>query len=313
MAPTTRQTDRSTPPPNEIIVREASTTKKTRFFDAFDARSQNESTRSICRDLEVDPKTGRRWLQQRREIGQKAYRRTRNRSSRLGRPFSVTEKELQMLISPSKNPVRNQAYEAQIAYHKIPLRKRALQQNLTHRASGSRRYKQAYVSKILSQKNREKRVKFGQKHQGFSVEDFWQYVFFTDEAHIDPTSTVQGHILRPQGTRYKPQNIQQRGEKKGVRLHVAAWVNWHGKGDLQFYNDKNDQVIRPPRPPKPRKTMYETDDAFTRRIDEWEASLPYEREYKPKGNSMTQKYYCKRLLPYYIDGVGQARLNRPAP
>lgn len=59
--------------------------------------------------------------------------------------------------------------------------------------------------------------------------------------------------------------------------------------------------------------MYESDDAFTRRIDEWEASLPHEREYKPKGNSMTQKYYCERLLPYYIDGVGQARLNRPAP
>lgn len=250
MAPTTRQNDRSTPPPNETIAREASTIKKTRFFDAFDARFQNESTRSICRDLKVDPKTGRRWLQQRREIGQKAYRRTRNTSLRLGRPFSVTEKELQMLISPSKNPVRNQAYEAQIAYHKIPLRKRALQQNLTHRTSGSRRYKQAYVSKILSQKTREKRVKFGQKHQGISVEDFWQYVFFTDEAHIDPTSTVQGHILRPQGTRYEPQNIQQRGEKKGVRLHVATWVNWHGKGDLQFYNDENDHVIRPPRPPE---------------------------------------------------------------
>lgn len=199
-------------------------------------------------------------------------------SMRLGRPYSVTEKQLPMLISPSKNPVRKQAYEAQIAYHKIPLRKRALQHSLTTRANRSRRYKQAYISKVLSQKNREKRVKFGQTHQGFSVDDFWQYVFFTNEAHIDPTSTIQGHILRPQGTRYKPQNIQQRGEKKGVRLHVATWVNWYGKGDLQFYNDENDCVIRPPRPPKPRKTMYENDDAFTRRINEWEASLPHERE-----------------------------------
>lgn len=28
---------------------------------------------------------------------------------------------------------------------------------------------------------------------------------------------------------------------------------------------------------------------------------------------MTQKYYCERLLPYYIDSIGQARLNMPAP
>ena len=27
---------------------------------------------------------------------------------------------------------------------------------------------------------------------------------------------------------------------------------------------------------------------------------------------MTQKYYCERLLPYYIDGVSQARLNKAA-
>ena len=38
MAPTTRQIDRSTPSPNETIVREATTTKKTRFFNAYDER-----------------------------------------------------------------------------------------------------------------------------------------------------------------------------------------------------------------------------------------------------------------------------------
>ena len=56
--------------------------------------------------------------------------------------------------------------------------------------------------------------------------------------------------------------------------------------------------------------MYESDEAFSARTAEWEASLPHEREYKPKGNSMTQKYYCRRLLPYYIDAIQLARLDQ---
>ena len=92
-------------------------------------------------------------------------------------------------------------------------------------------------------------------------------MYFTDEAHIDPSSKPQGLILREQGTRYNTENIQERPEKEGVRLHVAAWINWHEKADkLEFYNDENDLTIKPPRPPKPRKTMYETEDEFSRRI-----------------------------------------------
>ena len=72
----------------------------------------------------------------------------------------MTEKQLQTLISPSKNPVRYQAYEAQLSDHKIPLQKRALQSNLTNRANGSRRYKQAYISKTISARNLAKRVEF---------------------------------------------------------------------------------------------------------------------------------------------------------
>ena len=51
MASITRLTDRSIPPPDGKIVREATTIKKTRFFDAFDIRSKNESIRSIYKDL----------------------------------------------------------------------------------------------------------------------------------------------------------------------------------------------------------------------------------------------------------------------
>jgi len=57
-------------------------------------------------------------------------------------------------------------------------------------------------------------------------------------------------------------------------------------------------------PPKPRKSMYKSNEEF-----EWKASLPYAKEVKPKGNAMTQKYYCERLLPIYIKAVHEARLQ----
>jgi hypothetical protein len=35
-----------------------------------------------------------------------------------------------MLVSPSRNPVRDQLYEAQIEYHRLPIKKRQLQTRL---------------------------------------------------------------------------------------------------------------------------------------------------------------------------------------
>jgi len=89
----------------------------------------------------------------------------------------------------------------------------------------AQRYKCAYIQKTISQANRYKRHAYGKKHAHKTVDDFWQYIFFIDEAHIDPTSILQDRILREQGTRYNSENIQERGNKKGVKLHVAAWVN----------------------------------------------------------------------------------------
>jgi hypothetical protein len=214
-----------------------------------------------------------------------------------------------MLVSPSRNPVRDQLFEAQIQHHNLNVSTRTLQRSLKRDTNGGQRYKQAYIQKKLSKKNRELRVNYGQEHQDKSIDNFWQYIFFTDEAHIDPTSNSQGFILREQGTRNNTENIQERGEKKGVRLHIAGWINWHAKAEkLEFYNDENDFVQRPQRPPKPRKTMYESQADYDMRILEWQASLPHAKEVKPKGNAMSQKYYTERLLPIYIKAVNSARL-----
>jgi hypothetical protein len=171
----------------------------------------------------------------------------------------------------------------------------------------------AYVKKKLSSANRGKRTDYGWEHKDKSIDDFWQYIYFTDETHIDPSSQAQGYILREQGTRTETCNIQERGEKTGVKLHVAAWVNWHEKAEkLVFYHDEEEYTQRPKRPPKPRRRSRETDEEFQARIREWDALLPHEQVVKPKGNSMTQKYYTERLLPGYINAVKQARLREPS-
>jgi hypothetical protein len=130
-----------------------------------------------------------------------------------------------MLVSPFRNPVRNQLYEAQIEYHHLPVKKRALQQQLLKNTKGARRYKQAYIQKKISAKNRREQTNYGIEHQGKGVDDFWKYIVFTDKAHIDPSSLCQGYILREQGHRYDPENIQESGEKTGVKLHIARWIN----------------------------------------------------------------------------------------
>jgi predicted metallo-beta-lactamase superfamily hydrolase len=174
-----------------------------------------------------------------------------------------------MLVSPSQNPVRNQCYKAQIKFHDLDVKPRIIQRNLKRYIYQGQRYKQAYVSKSLSLSNCQERINYSQEHQDKTIENFWQYIVFTNKAYINPTSTLQGYILREEGRRYNSENIQERGEKKGVKLYIAAWINWHKKADkLEFYNDEQDSIIRPKRPPKPRKTIYKLTDDFQHRCNE---------------------------------------------
>ena len=84
---------------------------------------------------------------------------------------------------------------------------------------------------------------------------------FTDEAHIDPSQQQVGYILREQGTREDPENIQQRPKKEGVKLYIAGWCNWHKKCEkLEFYNDEEEYIERPSNKEKPRKSKFETEE-----------------------------------------------------
>jgi hypothetical protein len=184
-----------------------------------------DTMRSICKATNTtSPPTGRRWLKQRDLLGSPAFRRTRKLSSRLGRKSRISDETCKILVSPSRNPIRDQ-YKAQIAYHNLPVKKRQLQTIFKQSSNGGQRYKQAYVKKLLSRKNRGERVHYGAAHQHKTIHDFWQFIYFTDEAHLDPSSQAQGCILRERGTRTDAENIEERGEKTGVKLHIYAWVN----------------------------------------------------------------------------------------
>ncbi|KUJ23971.1 uncharacterized protein LY89DRAFT_744561 [Mollisia scopiformis] len=160
----------------------------TRFFTAYDKEISFKSLRQIAKDESTTESTARRWLKQRENMGILAYRHTRGRSGKLGKPSKVTKAMCKKLVDPARNPVRNQPYEAQIAYHKIPCKKRHLQHKLKEYTNGGQFYKCAFVKKEISARNKDERVAYAHKHKDKTMEDFWSYIFFTDEAHIDPSA-----------------------------------------------------------------------------------------------------------------------------
>ena len=313
MAPTTRRNLRITPPPGPSEGQEANTVRKTRFYDAWDREHERRSMRAICRDHDITEGTGRLWKKQREELGSLAYRHTRKLSSNLGRRSKVTKSICKMLVSPSRNPVRTQPFDAQIAYHKIPVQRRQLMKKLREHTNGGQIYKAAFVKKEISKKNKDERVSYGEEHKDKTVDDFWRYIFFTDEAHIDPTAQQAPGVLRERGKRYDDENIAERGERKGVKFHIAAWVTWDAKAEnLEFYHDEEEHEEQPPMPPKPRRRpKTESEDEYQARLMDWEAQKPHKVDVKPQGNSMTQKYYIERLLPVYIKAIKEARNQEP--
>jgi hypothetical protein len=308
MAPSTRNTDRITTPSKRTNGCEADTPKKSAFYRAYDTRDASQSIRSLARDFQVANSTALNWLHDREINGSPAYRHIRRRSDKLGRRSQVSAETCKMLVSPSRNPIRTQTYEAQIEYYNIPIKKCALCTQFAKYTNGGQKYKMAFVKKKVSKKNTSNRTIYGKKHYWETVDSLWQYIVFTDEAHIDPSSFRVGEILRERGHRYDLENIQQRSQKSGVKLHIAAWINWHAKAEkLRFYHDEEEYIQKPPRPRKPRKRKTETNKEFADRIMEWEAQIHHDQNVKLQGNAMTQEYYTENLLPDYCEIVTKLR------
>ena len=212
------------------------------------------------------------------------------------------------MLDVKKNPVRDQTWDVQIDHFQLNCTKRTMQRACKRRTPKAGRYRMLKVKEI-SPKNRKLRVEYGHRHKDETIESFWQYVHFTDEAHADPGELYSKRVLREEGTRYEPENMQSMPYMKGVKLHFAASVSWHHKSPLIFYNDEHDTppvIIK--KPSKPRKSKYETEEQHHQKVVEWEASLPHDADIKPKGNSMTQVYYTDKLLSVYANLINEARV-----
>ncbi|KAA8574851.1 hypothetical protein EYC84_004095 [Monilinia fructicola] len=152
-------------------------------------------------------------------MGRKAYRHTRQYSKNLRGPVGTDPETCKMLVSPSRNDVRDQSYEVMIDYYELGIKKCSLQKNLKKYIKKGWRYKAAYSEKNISAPNRRKRVDFGEEHENDTIDEFWSYIIHTDEAHMDPASQRVGEILREQGTRYEPENIVEYPALDGNKIH----------------------------------------------------------------------------------------------
>jgi len=310
MAPITRSRARKTTPDRPTRAGECSTKDRHFFFRDYDRDHTSKSMDAICAPYGITRKTGYIWVQQRKELGTPAYNYTRKLSKILGRRSRVSKEQINMLLSPSRNPVRTQAFEAQIAFHDIKVNRRQLRTRITQEDPGAGVYKMAYTKSDFSKDNIVNRLKYGQKYVGASVEDTYQFWVFTDEAHFDPTAQKAGRVLRRRGRRLASENIQKRGKKKGIILHAADCCNWWDMApSLIWYHEAEEHIeqLKPKRPTKPRKTQYESVEDYKKRIAKWEVEFPQPVKVKPLGNSMTGKTYSEQILPHYITAIHNLR------
>jgi transposase len=270
MAPTLRGARFHTPSLEPLANKEATTTRKCKFFDTLSQNNGTKSLRSISKECGIGATTGRDWKKQFENMGSLTKRNTRKRSSILGRKSRVTKSTCKMLVSLSRNPVQKQPLDAQIVFHNLLVKKRQLQRKLKENTKGGGRYLCTFIEKEISKKNRKGRTQYGDNHVYDSLFGFFDHIVYTDEAHIDPTSQTQGRVLREQETRDLPENIKERPPLKGVQFHIAAWISWYGKANkLKFYNDEEDHIEHPPIPPKPRRRpTTKTKEEFELRIKE---------------------------------------------
>ncbi|KIN06911.1 hypothetical protein OIDMADRAFT_15956 [Oidiodendron maius Zn] len=182
MAPLTRSKNRACTPDRPTIRPQYDTIKRTSFFNDYDQWRGKKTLSEIAAINDITD----RWSP--------AYRKQRQRSNKLGRKSRVSDKQCQMLVLPSRNPVKP----------------RQLINRLKQATKEGRRYKIAYVQKEISAKNKRDRVKYGETHKDKTIDDFWSWIMFIDEFHVDPAAIGAAYILQEAGTRTDSENIQER-------------------------------------------------------------------------------------------------------
>ena len=103
---------------------------KVRFFKAWDEREPGQSLRAFTAQCTPSKSTAARWLQERDNIGSPTGRKARKRSTRLSRRSKLSKDTCKILISPSRNRVRDQHLDTQIAFYNLPIKARQLTRKL---------------------------------------------------------------------------------------------------------------------------------------------------------------------------------------
>jgi DDE superfamily endonuclease len=287
--------------------REYDTPRRARFYQLYDQSKNRRSFNSICKEkgIQIPPSTGRFWLHQRAKLGSPAKRRTRKLSTRLGQPQRVSSSELQSLLDP-KNPLHYQSYDVQA--QDLPIKPKTLQQNLVKR-TGAKRFRKPKV-KAISAKNKRVRISYGINHRGKTIRSFWQYVYFTDEAHWSSKelSNKQEYELRAPGTESRLKNLQEvQKSDLNVTLHSSGGISYNFKGPLLFYKDPPEPSDpKPYQPHAPRRSSVETSEEHAEKVQRFKESqkeVSAGIDIIPKGNAMNQVFYTKHILPHHIKHI----------
>ena len=112
MAPLTKRTARLTTPNRPTRAAKAITREKIEFFRDYDRDCKNKTLALILAPYYITDRTARNWLKTRKELESLIYYYTRKLSKVFKRRSRILKKTINMLFSPSQNPVRKQRLEA---------------------------------------------------------------------------------------------------------------------------------------------------------------------------------------------------------
>jgi hypothetical protein len=154
----------------------------------------------------------------------------------------------------------------------------------------------------ISTKNREDRRIYGSMHEGKSLMGYWQYQYFTDEAHFDAQelSYAPQYELQIEGA---PRGDDMQESNTAIftgKVHVVGGVTYNHKGHFGFYRDPAETTNRTYQRSRPKRSSVETDAEYQKKVDAYDLAKFRKIAATPKGNSMTMDYYCDKILPHHI-------------
>ncbi|SMR57914.1 unnamed protein product [Zymoseptoria tritici ST99CH_3D1] len=278
------------------------------FWRRYDARPQGQSLWQFIKEHKEDPdiptyNTALLWLKTAKELKEAGHSPSRrkgplgmtNRSK--GRRNTLADAQVEV-IANGPELVRKKDY----GYHERQAHcsYRTLRRRIVERDPPVLHSRRRQTTEI-SANNKSWRVGYGQRHSDKDVASFFAFIHWTDEAHIPRAMDVRQYIFREEGNY---QGLQaEKPSKDDIIAHIAASVSWFYKSRLIFYNDDYwtyKDILKRYRKERPRRRpKSESEEQYNERLRAWNNDAPPGLE--KKGNSMTQGYYAKKVLPQHIE------------